>query len=55
MSDSEAPKQVDNPDYHNENHTAVQTCGWTKNAMRGRILDLFVSEFGFQNRVADCR
>ena len=39
MSDSETgtsgPKQVDNPDYHSENHTAAQTCGWTKNALRG--------------------
>jgi tRNA wybutosine-synthesizing protein 1 len=36
MSDSESgPKQVDEPDYHNEGHTAAQTCGWTKNALRG--------------------
>lgn len=35
MSESEAPKQVDNPDYHHINHTAVQTCGWTKNALNG--------------------
>jgi tRNA wybutosine-synthesizing protein 1 len=38
MSDSAddgGPKQVSDPDYHNDNHTAVQTCGWTKNAMRG--------------------
>jgi tRNA wybutosine-synthesizing protein 1 len=35
MSQSDGPKQVDDPDYHNENHTATQTCGWTKNAMRG--------------------
>jgi len=35
MSDSEAPKQVDDPNYHHENHTAVQTCGWTKNSLRG--------------------
>jgi tRNA wybutosine-synthesizing protein 1 len=35
MSESDAPKQVDDPDYHSENHTAVQTCGWTKNALRG--------------------
>ena len=39
MSDSEAgsggPKQVDDPNYHSENHTAAQTCGWTKNALRG--------------------
>jgi tRNA wybutosine-synthesizing protein 1 len=36
MSDSESgPKQVDSPDYHSENHTAAQTCGWTANALRG--------------------
>ncbi|MFB6164688.1 MAG: 4-demethylwyosine synthase TYW1 [Haloarculaceae archaeon] len=38
MSDSEAgggPKQVTDPDYHNRNHTAAQTCGWTKNALKG--------------------
>jgi tRNA wybutosine-synthesizing protein 1 len=41
MSDSESgdgddgPKQVSDPNYHSEDHTAVQTCGWTKNAMRG--------------------
>ena len=35
MGESEAPKQVDDPDYHNVDHTAVQTCGWTKNALRG--------------------
>ena len=29
------PKQVDDPDYHSENHTAAQTCGWTANALRG--------------------
>jgi len=29
------PKQVDAPDYHNVNHTAAQTCGWTANALRG--------------------
>jgi len=29
------PKQVDDPDYHSVDHTAVQTCGWTKNALRG--------------------
>jgi len=35
MSDAEdGPKQVSDPDYHSENHTATQTCGWTKNAMR---------------------
>jgi tRNA wybutosine-synthesizing protein 1 len=27
--------QLEDPDYHSENHTAVQTCGWTKNALRG--------------------
>jgi tRNA wybutosine-synthesizing protein 1 len=36
MSDSEGgPKQVDDPNYHSQNHTAAQTCGWTKNALRG--------------------
>lgn len=35
MSQSDVPKQVDDPDYHNVDHTAVQTCGWTKNALRG--------------------
>lgn len=35
MSESGAPKQVDDPDYHSVNHTAAQTCGWTKNALRG--------------------
>jgi len=35
MSDSDGPKQVDDPDYHSENHTAAQTCGWTANALRG--------------------
>ncbi|MFQ3318010.1 MAG: tRNA wybutosine-synthesizing protein 1 [Natronomonas sp.] len=29
------PKQVSDPDYHSENHTAAQTCGWTANALRG--------------------
>ncbi|PSQ16648.1 4-demethylwyosine synthase TYW1 [Halobacteriales archaeon QS_8_69_26] len=29
------PKQVDEPDYHSENHTAAQTCGWTENALKG--------------------
>jgi tRNA wybutosine-synthesizing protein 1 len=32
---SDAPKQVSDPDYHSENHTAAQTCGWTANALRG--------------------
>lgn len=32
---SSMPKQVDDPDYHSENHTAAQTCGWTANALRG--------------------
>ena len=37
MSNSEGgPKQVDDPDYHSVNHTAAQTCGWTKNALTGR-------------------
>ncbi len=31
----ETPKQVDQPNYHSENHTAAQACGWTKNALRG--------------------
>ncbi|AGN01178.1 tRNA-modifying enzyme [Salinarchaeum sp. Harcht-Bsk1] len=35
MSDADGPKQVDDPDYHNVNHTAAQTCGWTKNALTG--------------------
>ncbi|MFB6308947.1 MAG: 4-demethylwyosine synthase TYW1, partial [Haloarculaceae archaeon] len=35
MSDADGPKQVSDPQYHNEEHTAVQTCGWTKNAVRG--------------------
>ncbi len=29
------PKQVSDPNYHSENHTAAQTCGWTANALRG--------------------
>ncbi|KYH25184.1 S-adenosyl-L-methionine-dependent tRNA 4-demethylwyosine synthase [Halalkalicoccus paucihalophilus] len=29
------PKQVSSPEYHSENHTAAQTCGWTANALRG--------------------
>lgn len=29
--------QLESPDYHSENHTAVQTCGWTKNALRGEV------------------
>ncbi|WP_353634661.1 4-demethylwyosine synthase TYW1 [Halobacterium sp. NMX12-1] len=34
MSDAEGgPKQVDDPDYHSVNHTAAQTCGWTKNTL----------------------
>jgi len=28
-------QQVSGPDYHSIDHTAVQTCGWTKNALRG--------------------
>jgi len=35
MSESDGPKQVDDPNYHSVDHTAVQTCGWTKNALRG--------------------
>jgi len=39
MSDAadgvDGPKQVSDPDYHSENHTAAQTCGWTANALRG--------------------
>ena len=36
MGDADTgPMQVDDPDYHNVDHTAVQTCGWTKNALRG--------------------
>jgi len=34
-SDSGGPKQVSDPEYHSENHTAAQTCGWTANALRG--------------------
>lgn len=30
---TDGPKQVDSPDYHSENHTASQTCGWTANAL----------------------
>lgn len=35
MSDSDETLQVSDPDYHSENHTAAQTCGWTANALRG--------------------
>jgi tRNA wybutosine-synthesizing protein 1 len=36
MTDSaDGPMQVSEPDYHSEGHTAVQACGWTKNALRG--------------------
>ncbi|MEF8854125.1 MAG: 4-demethylwyosine synthase TYW1 [Haloarculaceae archaeon] len=35
MTDDGGPMQVDDPDYHSRNHTAAQTCGWTKNALRG--------------------
>ncbi|WP_267641059.1 4-demethylwyosine synthase TYW1 [Haloarchaeobius amylolyticus] len=39
MSDSEeagdGPMQVSSPNYHSVNHTAAQTCGWTKNALTG--------------------
>ncbi|MFC6718625.1 4-demethylwyosine synthase TYW1 [Natrialbaceae archaeon GCM10025810] len=31
----DGPMQVSSPDYHHENHTAAQTCGWTANALRG--------------------
>ncbi|MFP8956961.1 4-demethylwyosine synthase TYW1 [Natrialbaceae archaeon A-CW3] len=33
--DGGGPMQVDSPNYHHENHTAAQTCGWTANALRG--------------------
>jgi len=33
--DDGGPAQVSSPDYHSENHTAAQTCGWTANALRG--------------------
>lgn len=32
---ADGPKQVDDPEYHSVGHTAVQTCGWTKNALVG--------------------
>ncbi|QSG05798.1 4-demethylwyosine synthase TYW1 [Halapricum desulfuricans] len=35
MSDEGGPRQVGDPDYHSVNHTAVQTCGWTDNALQG--------------------
>jgi len=35
VSESDGPKQVDDPNYHNVDHTAVQTCGWTKYALLG--------------------
>ncbi|WP_276246236.1 4-demethylwyosine synthase TYW1 [Haladaptatus sp. YSMS36] len=35
MSNSDGPSQVGTPNYHHENHTAAQTCGWTANALRG--------------------
>jgi len=35
MSESDGPKQVSDPEYHSENHTAAQTCGWTANSLRG--------------------
>jgi tRNA wybutosine-synthesizing protein 1 len=36
MTDSaDGPMQVSEPDYHSVDHTAVQACGWTKNALRG--------------------
>ncbi len=33
----DGPKQVSSPNYHHENHTAAQTCGWTANALRGEV------------------
>jgi len=40
--DDGGPAQVSSPDYHSENHTAAQTCGWTANgerpARRGEVL-----------------
>ncbi|MFW5956568.1 MAG: 4-demethylwyosine synthase TYW1 [Halorhabdus sp.] len=33
---SEDARQVSDPDYHSEGHTAVQTCGWTDNALQGK-------------------
>jgi tRNA wybutosine-synthesizing protein 1 len=36
MSDSGGgPTQVDDPNYRGVNHTAAQSCGWRKNALRG--------------------
>ncbi|MFW5937588.1 MAG: 4-demethylwyosine synthase TYW1 [Halanaeroarchaeum sp.] len=35
MDSGSGDGQLQDPDYHSENHTAVQTCGWTKNALRG--------------------
>jgi len=32
---TEDTRQVTDPDYHSEGHTAAQTCGWTDNALRG--------------------
>ena len=32
---SDDARQVSDPDYHSEGHTAAQTCGWTDNALRG--------------------
>ena len=31
----DGPMQVSDPNYHSVNHTATQTCGWTKNALKG--------------------
>lgn len=31
---TDGPKQVDEPNYHHESHTAAQTCDWTANALR---------------------
>jgi len=33
MSESDGPKQVDDPEYHSDNYTAAQTCGWTANSL----------------------
>ena len=32
---SDDARQVTDPDYHSEGHTAAQTCGWTDNALQG--------------------
>lgn len=33
MGTGDGTGQLTNPEYHNVNHTAVQPCGWTKNAL----------------------